>query len=241
MNDVPGDQLWNPHRAAAAITTWNYDPYRGFLSSKTYDGGVPGPSYTYTAAGRLLTRTWARGVTTAYSYNAAGDLTHVSYSDSTPGVAYACDRQGRQSTIAWNGITETLAYNLAGQRVSESWSAGLLAGLAITNSYDADLRRATLAVRSGAMPLLQQSFTYDAASRLQTVSGGNGTSAVYSYVDNASLVSQITFKQGGTTRMTTSRQYDYLNRLTSISSQPGAAGVPPVSFNYQYNAANQRV
>ncbi len=34
--------------------------------------------------------------------------------------------------------------------------------------------------------------------------------------------------------MTTSKQYDYLNRLSSISSSPSSA------FNYQYNAANQR-
>jgi RHS repeat-associated protein len=40
--------------------------------------------------------------------------------------------------------------------------------------------------------------------------------------------------------MTTGKQYDYLNRLTQISSQPGAAGVPALAFNYGYNAANQR-
>ena len=40
--------------------------------------------------------------------------------------------------------------------------------------------------------------------------------------------------------MTTSKQYDFLNRLTQISSQPGASGLPPVAFNYNYNNANQR-
>jgi YD repeat-containing protein len=40
--------------------------------------------------------------------------------------------------------------------------------------------------------------------------------------------------------MTTGKQYDYLNRLTQISSQPGAAGVSALAFNYGYNAANQR-
>ena len=34
--------------------------------------------------------------------------------------------------------------------------------------------------------------------------------------------------------MTTTKQYDYLNRLTSISSTPSNA------FSYLYNAANQR-
>jgi len=39
--------------------------------------------------------------------------------------------------------------------------------------------------------------------------------------------------------MTTTKQYDYLNRLTSISSVPSASSA--VNFNYNYNNANQRV
>ena len=31
-----------------SVTTWNYDPYRGLLSSKIYDGGAAGPAYGYT-------------------------------------------------------------------------------------------------------------------------------------------------------------------------------------------------
>ena len=38
--------------AGARVTTWNYDQYRGWLSSKTYAGGAAGPSYAYTSAGR---------------------------------------------------------------------------------------------------------------------------------------------------------------------------------------------
>ncbi|MGI8967452.1 MAG: hypothetical protein ACR2H1_15395 [Limisphaerales bacterium] len=39
--------------------------------------------------------------------------------------------------------------------------------------------------------------------------------------------------------MTTTKQYDYLNRLQSVSSTgPGIA--TPESFSYTYNAANQR-
>ncbi len=38
--------------------------------------------------------------------------------------------------------------------------------------------------------------------------------------------------------MTTTKQYDYQNRLTSISSVPSASSA--VNFNYTYNSANQR-
>ncbi len=90
--------------AGARVTTWDYDIYRGFLTGKTYDsadnGGVAGPSYDYTAAGRLNTRTWARMVggqslVTTYSYDNGGGLYTVSYSDSTPGVTYTYDRTGQ--------------------------------------------------------------------------------------------------------------------------------------------------
>ena len=60
---------------------------------------------------------------------------------------------------------------------------------------------------------------------------GDGTN---SYLANSSLVGQIIFKSNTVTRMTTSKQYDFLNRLSSISSTPSNA------FTYQYNAANQR-
>ena len=206
------------------VTTWNYHPQRGWLTSKTYDNSVAGPSYQYTYAGRLATRTWARGITTTYHHDDnAYDLTSISYSDNTaPTVNYTYDRLGRQTNAVWNGITDTLTYNLANELLSESFSGGVLNGLSVTNGYDADLRRTTLAALSANAPLLTNSYGYDAASRLQTVSDGNN-SATYLYVANSPLVGQITFKQGSTTRMTTTNQYDKLNRLTQILSTPSAA------------------
>ena len=76
-------------------------------------------------------------------------------------------------------------------------------------------------------------------SRLASVSDGTN-SATYYYVANSALVDHITFKRSGTTEMTTSNKYDYLNRLTSVSSTGAASGAVPVSFNYAYNSANQR-
>ena len=32
--------------AGARVTTWNYNPYRGWLDSKTYDDNTTGPAYT---------------------------------------------------------------------------------------------------------------------------------------------------------------------------------------------------
>ena len=51
-------------------------------------------------------------------------------------------------------------------------------------------------------------------------------------------MSQITFKSNTVTRMTTSKQYDFLSRLTSISSAVGASAI---GNSYACNNANQRV
>jgi RHS repeat-associated protein len=73
------------------------------------------------------------------------------------------------------------------------------------------------------------------------VSDGNGNTASYTYLANSPLVRQIVFANSGATRMTTTKQYDYLNRLTGISSVGGTSSMSPVStFNYRYNPANQR-
>ena len=93
---------------------------------------------------------------------------------------------------------------------------------------------------SNATPIWTNVYTYDDASRLQSVSDGVN-SANYTYLANSSLVGQTTFKHGATVEMATTKQYDYLDRLTAISSVPSGAGQFPLSYAYGYNAANQRV
>ena len=51
-------------------------------------------------------------------------------------------------------------------------------------------------------------------------------------------MSEIHFTNAGAWRMTTTKTYDYLNRLTQIASTPSAS--PVISFAYAYNNANQR-
>ena len=80
-------------------------------------------------------------------------------------------------------------------------------------------------------------YGYDAASRLNAVTNGSYT-AGYAYLPNSSLVSNLVFMSGGTTRMTTTKTWDNLNRLSTITSSAGVTNV--ASFAYQYNSANQR-
>jgi hypothetical protein len=192
----------------ARVTTWSHDQYSGWLGGKTYDGGAAGPSYTYTPAGRLWTRAWARGVTTTYGYNWAGLLSSVSYSDATPAIAFSYDRLGRQAAAVQNGMTAAMAYNTANELLSESFSGGTLSGLSVTSGYDQYLRRTSLSTANQSSTLQTINYGYDNASRLQAVTDNTGSpaySATYIYLANSPLVSQITFKQGTTTRMTTTK------------------------------------
>jgi RHS repeat-associated protein len=214
------------------VTTWNYNPLRGFLASKT-DAADKSVSYTYTPAGRLATRAWARGTNTTYTYNTAGNLISVSYSDSTPGLTNSYDRLGRKSSVLCGAMPTSFVYDWANDVLSESYAGGVLGGLTVTNQFDPDLRRTNVALLSGASTLCRAIYGYDNASRLASVSDGSN-SAAYSYLANSSLVGQIVFQSNTVTSMTTSKQYDYLNRLSSIASTPSNA------FTYQYNAANQR-
>jgi YD repeat-containing protein len=75
-------QTMTTYGTEEATTTWIYSPTRGWLDRKQYDDGK-GTDYTYTPAGRLLTRTWERGVLTSYTYDAGGRLTQTEYWTST--------------------------------------------------------------------------------------------------------------------------------------------------------------
>lgn len=231
-------QTWQNFAANSGIaaTTWTYDGYRGLLTNKTYDNENAGPGYTYTSGGRLKTRVWARGITTTYNYDYAGGLTNVAYSDTTSSVTNTYDRLGRVIQVGTSNQVCQYQYNLAGELLMETNTAGFMAGLAVTNGYDAYMRRTDLtALGSGVLSHTAYGYTND--SRLWTVSDGTNN-ATYSYVAYSPLVSQITFKSNSVTAMTITKQYDLLNRLTQISNAPSASAA--VVFNYAYNSANQR-
>jgi RHS repeat-associated protein len=230
--------------AGAAVTTWNYDGYRGWLANKVYADGH-GPSYTYTAAGRLQSRLWARGILTSYTYDPAGSLATVGYSDATPGLGYAFDRLGRQIAVTNGATVCNRTYNDVSEPLTEAYTGGPLDGISITNGYDNYLRRNQLSLLSPSSQLLASTaYGYDASSRLASVSDSNGHTAGYTYLANSPLVGQIGFANHGQTVMTTTKTYDYLNRLTFTGSAPapgaGNGTSPLPSFNYAYNTANQR-
>jgi hypothetical protein len=135
--------------------------------------------------------------------------------------------------VVCGGTTTSFTYDWANDVLSESYSGGTLGGLSVTNKFDTVLRRTNSALLNGSTTLCQALYGYDNASRLSSVSDGINMAA-NTYLANSSLIGQIVFTSNTVTRMTTSKQYDYLNRLSSIASTPSN------SFAYLYNSANQR-
>lgn len=138
------------------------------------------------------------------------------------------------------GSTTTRTWNDAVQLLSESTSGGTLNGLSVNATYDSVLRRSTVNFKNGSTTLGTSTYGYDTASRLASVTDGT-YSASYSYLANSPWVDTVSFKTSGTTRLTAVRQYDRLNRLLGLISTPSSANQPLPSYQYQYNAANQRV
>jgi hypothetical protein len=83
--------------------------------------------------------------------------------------------------------TATPRPDLANDPLRQSYSGGVLGGLAVTNLYDSLLRRSTLSILNGSSVRASTLYGYDAASRLLTVSDGTN-SATYFYVANSPLV-----------------------------------------------------
>ncbi len=220
-------------------TTWIYDPATGLITQKL-DADNKGATYTYTPAGQLATRTWARGVTTTYDYDpATGSLTDVDYSDATPDVANTYDRMGRPlSTVSRPPSpapplqTITYAYNPTTLALTtETWQ-GLVTDT-LTRSTDPLGRNSGFQTLGG----MNLDYAYDAAGRFAAITSVVATVtnvATYAYVPNSRLLTGYTM--GGFTRTV-----DYETDRNLIASVVNTFGTNLVSrFDYTNDPLGRR-
>ena len=218
---------------SADVTKWIYQESTGLLLQKQ-DHTLKGATYTYDELGRIKTRQWARGITATYNYDAnTGELTSITYSDTTPAVSFTYDRGGRSKNITDASGSRVRTFNVRGELQTENITTGILDGVGITVGYDSFLRRDSLQTSHSTNTLNSQTYGYDTSSRLQTVTSG-GRTATYAYYANSGLLNTTTFT-GGTT---IGRSYDGTGRLQSITTTP-AADVAQ-SYAYTYNPLSQR-
>ncbi len=231
--------------AGSATTLWLYSPLRGWLDRKQYDDGH-GTDYAYTPAGRLASRTWARldgqsPLVALYAYDAAGQQTLVDYSDATPDVATTYRRDGSPATVADASGTRTFAYNADGSPDSITYATGPLAGYSLDYAQDALGRPLGYILADGTGTVAEAVYSYDAAGRLGTVADGANAFA-YGYAPGVpNQVATVTANNGTANVLTTTKTYDGLDRLLSISAAPSSAlQAPSSAHTYAYNARNQR-
>jgi YD repeat-containing protein len=148
-------------------------------------------------------------------------------------MTFTYDRLGRRLTAVRGSTTTTFSYTTASLPLGESHVGGTLGGWAVTNTFDGNLRRATVAATLSGAAQFTQGYGYDTAGRLQSATSGS-FSAEYGYHANSPLVSTVSHRYGGNNRMVTTKQYDLINRLSSIANGSGD------SHAYGYNGANQR-
>lgn len=184
-------------------TAWSYDAQRGWLSSKR-DAAAKGADYTYTAAGRLASRQWARTlpssgtrVTAAYAHT-HGRLTGIDYNDSTPDVSVVYDAMGRYHQVARPGHSWVYGYDAATLRLDTETVTCDTNGdnvgdftRVLDRSWDSLERNTGWQLKQSSTVLHQNGYAYDNAGRISTVTGMTGN-YVYGYVANApALVSGI--------------------------------------------------
>jgi RHS repeat-associated protein len=175
------------------VTTWTYSTANGTLTSKLDDAGN-GPTYTYTNAGRLETRTLESETVTTYGYT-KDQLTSTSYSDNTPDLVFTFKRFGSPHTVTQNFQskieytydsdllldTEIVSYD--GNKDGDFLDAGIDLVRTLDRSDDSFGRNTGWTLSSGAGQH-RADYTYDTAGRLSTV--GDTTTGTFTYGYNYS-------------------------------------------------------
>jgi RHS repeat-associated protein len=226
-------------------TTWRYDP-SGVLLGKR-DAANQEVTYTYDIAGRVLTRTWARGVVTTYSY-IAGQLTSTTYTNdpaNTPAVSIAYDRLGRQvsqsnglATTDYDYDSGTLALDTETVTIDPDGPGPLPALTRILDRSRDNLGREG---STGILPVSNGSaehaliYGYDASGRLGSVTSPAGT-FTYAYTPNSSLIASVT----GPVHVVTNTWEPNRDVLDVKDNRIPSTTTPISRFDYGVNAIGQR-
>jgi RHS repeat-associated protein len=181
-------------------------------------------TYGYDAAGNRTTTVDARANaagnaalgTMAATYDRAGRLVAIDYSDTTPDVTFAYDGAGNRTAMTDGSGTETRTYDAADRLTGVTRGPGS----AFAYAYDAAGRVTSRTYPDGSVT----AFAYDDDGQLATVAAPEGTTS-YGY-DRAGRLSVTTLPNG----VVDARTYDNGHRLATIADTKGTTTV--ASFAY---------
>ena len=232
-------------------STYGYDGYGQVNSQTDVIGGQSfGTSYTYNAAGQLTGMTYPDGLHLTYAYNSAGQVTGVTPSRSGGAVTSAVYQPFGSVPYAWafgNGTTMVEAVDTDGRLTQ------LNSVFAKSISYNID--NTIYGINDSAYPDLNETFTYNAQSRLTATSrssdpqsfgvdsDGNRTSTTragsttsYPIASNSNKVASWSY-MGGDVYSDGVRTYtrDEFDRLAAVTKAGQTVG------QYRYDALDRRV
>jgi RHS repeat-associated protein len=241
----------------ADVTLWTYDNDSGLLLSKTHgyqSDEEDTITYTYTAEGKLQTRTWARlvgqgphPIVTTYVYDAdTGELTDIQYringqaDPATRDVSFTYNRLGQKATVTDAVGTRTFGYRASDLQLdTEDIVAGQngLYSRLITRKYETTGtgtlagRTAGFRIGSGSPYEYEVTYAYDAKGRFETITGTGLPSGgvVYERLkDNGTVVSELIekyeYRDGSSNVPTVLRSYEPDRDL--LTSVENQAGSP---------------
>ena len=219
-----------------AVRRCVYDPQTGRVKSKIFANGDR-VDFDTSPAGKILKTSYPSGLSTSYTYNNAGELSGLDYSDDTPDVTFTTNRVGQRTDLKDGSGERSFQYSAHGDLESTLYTAGPITGWKQIFRYD-NLGR-ILEVESGFEGSTTLSRrTYDERSRLASVGDGVNDVSYAFHPDHQQLASK-TFRHFGQQVLDEERQVDELLRLTSIvQSKPNGQAL--ASHAYQLNIANQR-
>jgi RHS repeat-associated protein len=205
-------------------TTYAYDGLSDATGQTSPDTGAT--SRTFDVAGNVLTRTDAKGITAANTYDSQNRLISTSYPDSTQNVTYTYDEGnsvtgcstsypiGRLTRIVENSVTTVFCYDALG-RVIQRQTITATATDTRGYSYTAAGRLSGVVYADGSMV----SYTRDGDGRIQSISatpaGGTASTVASNFTYQPfGPVSGYTLGNG----QVIVRSYDVNYRLTDLTS-----------------------
>ncbi len=233
--------IWPSGAGEGDVTIWSYIHQSTLLKAKT-DASGKATTYTYWPSGHLKERIWARGggsLRTLYTYNDAGELKKIDYSDATPDVDYSYNDKGQVDVMTDAAGTHAYEYDALGQLEQDAVAGGILGGVTLTENYTSTGRKGLLDIIGVAVngsPVLTHDYHFSPGSgRMESV--GNGTTTVtYGYTANSDWLSTATYSQG-TEKLRVTRTPDSANRLQTIASTMGSQTLE--SQTWQYSAGRR--
>lgn len=185
-------------------------------------------SFTYDAAGRVLTSTDPKGASETYTYHAAtsfsgvdpsmvgqsiGDLATFTNATGLTTTYTTYDKMGRLKQMTDpKGVVTDINYTPRGLVGAVSMTAPGLPARTTTNSYDAVGQKVGVTAPDGT----STTYTYDAAHRLVSVSDARGNSINYTLDNQGNLLVEQVKDPAGNLQRSILRSYDALNRVQQI-------------------------